>query len=486
RFFGQHDWYRLGAEELVRTQDRLSGFWRGVTEQRVVATSFALLFLAKGRAPVLVNKLRHGPRGDWNNDPDDVRNLVAVVSRDWKNLLTWQVIAPAFASVADLLQAPIVFLTGHRVPELNALAKQNLRDYVEQGGFLLADACCSSPDFDSGFKQLMQELFPDQGFKLRPLADDHPVWRAKHLLTPGAYPLWGIEHGCRTVVIYSPKDLSCYWNQAERSPTNTAVILATRVGQNIVDYATGRELPADKLVVREVHDFKADSAKRGALRIAKLQHAGQWNVAPLAVPNLMDALRKPPLSFDVVINHKELSPRDPSLIYYPLVYLHGRAAFSFTKEDLDALRRHLEPGGGTLFGDAACGSPPSTPPSGASSPSSCPTTHWSPSPATTSSTPPRSSSTSPILSTPRPPAAARTFPSSRASRSTATGRSSIPSTTSAVPWNDTPDSTARATPTSRHSRSPPISSSIPHCHKKRLMAAWSSRSRTNRLSRLRA
>ena len=67
-----------------------------------------------------------------------------------------------------------------------------------------------------------------------------------------------------------PKDLSCYWNQAERSPTNTAVILATRVGQNIVDYATGRELPADKLVVREVHDFKVAPVQRNALRIAEL------------------------------------------------------------------------------------------------------------------------------------------------------------------------------------------------------------------------
>jgi hypothetical protein len=357
RFFGQHDWYRLGADELVHSQDRLGGFWRGVTENEIVATSFAILFLAKGRAPVLVNKLRHGPRLDWNHDPDDIRNLVAIVSRDWKNLLTWQIVDPAVASVADLLQAPIVFLNGHHAPELTALARQNLRDYVEQGGFIIADACCSSPEFDAGFKQLVKDIFPEQEYRLRPLSDDHPVWRAKHLLTPGAYPLWGIEHGCRTVLIYSPKDLSCYWNQAERSPTNTAVILATRVGQNIVDYATGRELPADKLVVREVHDFKTDFAKRGALRIAKIQHGGQWNVAPLAVPNLMEALRKPPLSFDVVINHKELIPSDPSLIYYPLVYLHGRAAFSFTHDDLDALRRHIEPGGGTLFGDAACGSP---------------------------------------------------------------------------------------------------------------------------------
>jgi len=39
-----------------------------------------------------------------------------------------------------------------------------------------------------------------------------------------------------------------------------------------------------------------------------------------------------------------------------LIYIHGRAAWAFGKDDLDALRQHLEPGGGTLFADAACGS----------------------------------------------------------------------------------------------------------------------------------
>ncbi len=358
RFFGPNDWYRQGAEEIVRAQNPLSGFWRGgAQENDLVATSFALLFLAKGRAPVLINKLQHAPEPDWNNDPDDVRNIVSIISHDWKNLLAWQVVNPKSATIQEMLQAPIVFFNGHEAPEFDAQAKQKLRDFVDQGGFILADACCGSRGFDEGFRRLMKELFPEDAFKLRLLPSDHPVWRSRHLLTPEVHPLWGIEHGCRTVVIYSPTDLSCYWNQSERSPTSHEVMKAVKVGQNVIDYATGREMPADKLVVHDVLDFKADPPKRGALRIAKLKHGGDWNIAPQAIPNLMELLRKPPLSLEVVTHPKELLPTDPNLIYYPLVYIHGRAVLAFENADLEALRQHLEPGGGTLFADAACGSP---------------------------------------------------------------------------------------------------------------------------------
>jgi hypothetical protein len=364
RFFGEHDWYREGAEKLVHEQDKLQGFWQGagpVEGQEpigVVTTSFALLFLAKGRAPVLINKLRHGPGADWNNDHDEIRNLVGLVSRDWKNLLTWQVVDPTIATVEDLMQAPILYFNGHEMPEFSGAAKQVIRDYVEQGGFLFAEACCGRKAFDQGFRALVAELFPGKEQELHPLAEDHAVWRAKHLLIPDIHPLWGIEYGCRTVVIYSPQDLSCYWNQAETSASNPAVIKAIKVGQNVVDYATGREMPADKLTVRDVKVFGQDAPKRGALRIAKLRHAGDWNVAPLAVPNLMDTLKKPPLNFDVVISHKELFAKDAkNIVNYPLVYMHGRAAFAFSPEEIAILRRHLEPGGGVLFADAACGSP---------------------------------------------------------------------------------------------------------------------------------
>ena len=358
RYFGAHDWYREGAAHLVRNQDPLQGYWQGGGQEGdpILATSFALLFLAKGRAPVLINKLRHGPGADWDNDHDDIANLVGVVSRDWKHLLTWQVVDPNTASVEDMLQAPIAYFNGHDVPVFSPAGRDRLREYVEQGGLIVAEACCGRPGFRVGFEKLMKQVFPDPDLELHPLLKDHAVWRAKYDLTESTYPLWGIEHGCRTVVIYSPDDLSCYWNQLETASGEPRVRSATALGQNIVDYATGRELPADKLAIRDVADFKDDQPRRGALRIAKLRHAGDWNIAPLAIPNLTTSLRDK-LKFDVVINHKELFPSDPNMVHYPLVYLHGRGSVGFSDDDLAPLRRHLSPGGGTLFADAACGAP---------------------------------------------------------------------------------------------------------------------------------
>jgi hypothetical protein len=360
RYFGNRDWYREGALELIRDQDRLQGFWRAgdiVEGKPLIATSFALLFLAKGRAPVLVNKLRHGPGLDWNNDPDDVRNLVSVVSKDWKHLMTWQTVDADRSNLEELLMAPVLFLNGHEAPIFSEEGKKRLRQYVEQGGFILAEACCGRKEFDQGFRDLVREMFPEADYELHPLPAEHSIWRARHRLTPEVHPLEGVEYGCRTVIVYSPGDLSCFWNNDESQPDNPSVIKARRVGQNIIDYATGRELPEDKLAVREIRDFKEENAaKRSVLQIAKLRHAGDWNIAPLSVPNLTSFMREK-LKMDVVINHKELTPGDPALVNYPLVYIHGRNAISMSGDDLERLRRHVDPGGGTIFADAACGSP---------------------------------------------------------------------------------------------------------------------------------
>jgi len=95
----------------------------------------------------------------------------------------------------------------------------------------------------------MTELFPGDQLSLRPLAENHPIWKAKHQLSPTVHPFWGIERGGRTVVVYSPRDLSCYWNQSERDAASPAVIKAAKVGQNVIEYATSGKVPPDKLSV---------------------------------------------------------------------------------------------------------------------------------------------------------------------------------------------------------------------------------------------
>jgi hypothetical protein len=247
RFFGRNDWFRLGAEELIQNQNRLSGFWSGISENQLVATSFALMFLANGRKPVLINKLSHHPTSDSNNDPDDVRCLVDAVSRDWKATLTWQAVDAENATVPDLLTAPVTFLNGHQAPQLSRSARNNLRQYIEKGGFIFAEACCGSPSFDNAFRLLLKELFPEEEYKLEPLSADHPIWQARFKLAPGSHPFFGMKFGARIAVIYTPKDMSCLWNHAERSKVDPSVLKAITTGQNVIDYACGQKMPPDKL-----------------------------------------------------------------------------------------------------------------------------------------------------------------------------------------------------------------------------------------------
>jgi hypothetical protein len=264
RLFGDRDWYREGTQELLAGQDPVLGSWAGAIHERepTLATSLAVLFLATARAPVLINKLAHGPGGDWNNDIDDIRNLVDAVSADWKHRLTWQAIDPEAAGIEGLLQAPIAYFNGHEAPEFGPRARKILREYVDQGGFILAEACCGDrhEGFDRGFRALMKELFPEPGYGLRQLPPDHGVWRSGRDLDPGEHPLWGIELGCRTAVIYSPADLSCLWNQMEAHPSHPGVIRAGLIGRNIVDYVTGRQLPADRLAPPRPARFQGRAA----------------------------------------------------------------------------------------------------------------------------------------------------------------------------------------------------------------------------------
>jgi len=353
RFFGNADWYRRGAAYLVAKQQP-DGSWEssGLVSRRLWDTSFALLFLSKGRIPILINKLQFGDKDDWNNAPNNVRNLTRFVSDVWKKPLNWQIVEAQYARGEDFLQAPILHLSGTEPPRFNDRELTALREFVEQGGTIVGDANCSTAGFDQGFRDLCQKLFPAPEQKLQPIEPNHAVWTSLFELQP-SWPLEGVNVGCRTAIFFSPEDLSCHWEYWRRDEVGS--LPALRLGANIVAYATGPEQLQDKLVKRQVlRAFGEDKIRRGFLEIAKIKHNGDWNIAPNAVRNLMTSL-KDIVKVDVVGRQRELSLEDPNVTNYPLLYMHGRTRFVLSDEERRTLAEFLTTNG-VLFADACCGS----------------------------------------------------------------------------------------------------------------------------------
>jgi hypothetical protein len=382
RFLGEYDWYREGCVYLVKRQAK-DGHWaapgpEGYDHMKVVSTSFALLFLSKGRTPILISKLAHGnlPRHandqDWNRRRNDLRHLVAFASKNvFKKMpLGWQNFDMLRASLlkesqineltSELLQSPILYIIGHDDP--NARIKESekaiLKKYVENGGFILAVACCGSPEFDKGFRQLCRDVFEKD---LAPLDLDHAVWNMRFEVPPGSFKLEGLQIGCKTAVIYSPENICGYW-ELNRKDDGAIGSRAFHLGANIIAYATGLEAPKPRLTHIPIAIEKKDdlpAKARGFFKIAQITGSqtavekAKWTPAPEAMHQLASNLREV-VGLDVLLKTDTVYIDNPSVTKYKFLYMHGRHEFRFKADELDLLRKNLL-NGGLLFADACCG-----------------------------------------------------------------------------------------------------------------------------------
>jgi hypothetical protein len=327
------------------------------------------LFLSKGRRPIVVAKLRYGDSEVWDQHRNDASHLVTYTEEAWHVGLTWQVMDPGTATVEDLLQSPVLYISGNQAPQLLEHAKK-LRDYVDRGGFLFAEACCSdSKQFDSGFRQLMAAVFPEEEYRLQRVIPGHPIWRMQDLVRPDSPyvgRLWGVEYGCRTCVIYCESDLSCYWELAQPGKwsqypkaVTEHISDALAIGVNVLTYATNRE-PKGKeqsFVTPLADDELGDTLGRGMIEIAKVRHGGGCNDAPGALVNLIRTASQGELKLRVRAAPEMITMSDQSLFRYHLVFMHGRHDFRLTPAERDNLREYIDRGG-TLLADAICASKP--------------------------------------------------------------------------------------------------------------------------------
>ncbi len=151
----------------------------------------------------------------------------------------------------EVTDAPLLYLTGHEAPALSEAEMAALRRHLENGGFLLAEACCGRRAFDAGFRSVMARVLP--GRSLEQVPPDHELFRTPHRIERLAVTsslaarggsvlvaprLEGIRVGAHYAVLYSPLGLAGGW---ESMPLPYAASYddpgVLRLGQNILQYA---------------------------------------------------------------------------------------------------------------------------------------------------------------------------------------------------------------------------------------------------------
>ena len=112
----------------------------------------------------------------------------------------------------DVYGYPLLIMTGEGEFEMTAAERKVLRAFVEQGGFLLASAGCSSVEWDVCFRREMAKIFAD--LPMEPLTMDHLVFHTVYDIerldakNGVPKPLEGIHLGSRLAVLYSQDGLN--------------------------------------------------------------------------------------------------------------------------------------------------------------------------------------------------------------------------------------------------------------------------------------
>lgn len=362
KYFGKLNWYEEGAEYLVKGQNG-DGSWGGHEDNhnhnKVPNTCFALMFLARGRAPVMMNKLdyRTNQAGDkereptWNERPRDVANIVRWTGRQRERDLNWQIVNLR-APVDELHDAPILYVSGRDALNLTKEEEAKLRQFVEQGGLILGHADCANKSFSESFKKLGQKLF--SSYEFRELPPTHPIYGNQQFRRkdwPDGPFLLGLSNGVRELMLLFPTaDPGRGWQtRAFAGPQREPL---AQIMANIFFYAVDKQFRYKG----ESYLVKADPKKQSKhkIKIARIEHQGNWDPEP-AGWRRMDTLMHNRRETDLTVESLKLGAGKLTGGGYQLAHVTGTSKFKLSEKEREELKKFVD-GGGTVLFDAAGGS----------------------------------------------------------------------------------------------------------------------------------
>lgn len=151
-----------------------------------------------------------------------------------------------------VFDSPLLYLTGHEDFALNNDEVRGLREYLTNGGFLFAEACCGRRGFAQAFERELRRALPEHA--LIPIPAHSPVYQlpnridrigvtpalAAHMGNQSTIPpqLRGVEINGNFAVIFSPYGLAGGWEMSQ-SPYAHGYddVGALILGENILMYA---------------------------------------------------------------------------------------------------------------------------------------------------------------------------------------------------------------------------------------------------------
>jgi len=340
KYFGGLDWYKVGAKRIMKDQQPDGSMRAGGWCDSTTATAYALLFLVRGRHPVIFNKLKFP--SDWNNRPRDLAALTRWMSKTFERRVNWQVI-DLNHPVEQWHDAPILYISGSRPPGFTDDHVAALRTFVQQGGTIFSCTECGGMGFRTGIRKAYAAMFPK--YPLTALG-------AKHELFSVHFPIRGsrfymISNGIRPLVIHTDFDLPLGW-QTGKTKTRAWTF---RIAANIAMYATGKGAFRPRGVT--VWPAKKDFEAAKTVKLARLKHGGDWDPEPLAYERFSRLVaQRAKIKVDIAgpIEIEDL-PRSGA----QLATLTGTGKLTLTDKQRKALK-DFAAGGGTLFIDAAGGS----------------------------------------------------------------------------------------------------------------------------------
>ena len=357
KYFGKHDWYRELSANALGTQWP-TGAWGRAPDgaDALVDTAYTLLFLARGRYPLLMNKLRfeksdvtrvdNKPQtGYWANRPRDLANLTRFASRQLERGLNWQAVSTE-APWHDWLDAPVLYIASHQAPALDDAEYEKIRQFVDAGGLVFTHADNGAAAFNRWVSKLVEKVTP--GRKLEDLPQDHVLYELNYRIKTPKPPLQGVSNGSRMLLVHTPEDLASSWQQrGERTAGD-----AFRLGLNIALYAAGKTDFRNRLSSPFVPEPKSEP--RGTVQIARVKYEGNWDPEPGAWTRFARMFQWQ-TAFVAQVKPVEFAGLKEAGV--EVAHLTGNAAVKFSDADAAAARAFVEDGG-TLLIDACGGSAP--------------------------------------------------------------------------------------------------------------------------------